>query len=151
MARGYYSDLRAFIGELERRGKLYRWRKAVNKDTELMPLMRLQYRGLSDEARQAFLYEKVTDAKGNRYDMKVITGMYGASREILTLGMGCKESPEIYEKWRHALAHPIETATVERGAVNPSQFITHVLPLEEWSRGFDLSRSGEAVKVVLEL
>ena len=115
MARGYYSDLRAFIGELERRGKLYRWRKAVNKDTELMPLMRLQYRGLSDEARQAFLYEKVTDAKGNRYDMKVITGMYGASREILTLGMGCKESAEIYEKWRHALAHPIETATVERG------------------------------------
>ena len=63
MAGGYYSDLRAFIGELERRGKLYRWRKAVNKDTELMPLMRLQYRGLSDEARQAFLYEKVTDAK----------------------------------------------------------------------------------------
>lgn len=38
----------------------------------------------------------------------------------------------------------------ERGAIKPSQFITHVLPLEEWSRGFDLSRSGEAVKVVLE-
>lgn len=38
----------------------------------------------------------------------------------------------------------------ERGAIQPGQFITHVLPLEEWSRGFDLSRSGEAVKVVLE-
>jgi L-iditol 2-dehydrogenase len=37
-----------------------------------------------------------------------------------------------------------------RGAIKPSQFITHVLPLEEWSRGFDLSRSGQAVKVVLE-
>lgn len=38
----------------------------------------------------------------------------------------------------------------ERGAIRPAQFITHVLPLEEWERGFDLSRSGEAVKVVLE-
>jgi len=38
----------------------------------------------------------------------------------------------------------------ERGAIRPAQFITHVLPLEEWERGFALSRSGEAVKVVLE-
>lgn len=38
----------------------------------------------------------------------------------------------------------------ERGAIQPSQFITHVLPLEDWEKGFDLSRSGEAVKVVLE-
>jgi threonine dehydrogenase-like Zn-dependent dehydrogenase len=38
----------------------------------------------------------------------------------------------------------------ERGAIDPAQFITHVLPLDEWERGFDLSRSGEAVKVVLE-
>jgi L-iditol 2-dehydrogenase len=38
----------------------------------------------------------------------------------------------------------------ERGAIDPAQFITHVLPLDEWERGFDLLRSGEAVKVVLE-
>ncbi len=37
-----------------------------------------------------------------------------------------------------------------RGAIQPSQLITHVLPLGEWERGFDLSRSGQAVKVVLE-
>lgn len=49
-----------------------------------------------------------------------------------------------YTSWERALS------LFERGAVKPSQFITHVLPLEEWSRGFDLSRSGEAVKVVLE-
>src|SRR3989338_7602710 len=30
--------------------------------------------------------------------------------------MGCKEPPAIYKKLRHALAHPIETASVERGA-----------------------------------
>ena len=49
-----------------------------------------------------------------------------------------------FTSWERALS------LFERGAVSPSQFITHVLPLEEWSRGFDLSRSGEAVKVVLE-
>lgn len=49
-----------------------------------------------------------------------------------------------FTSWERALS------LFERSAIKPSQFITHVLPLEEWSRGFDLSRSGEAVKVVLE-
>ena len=49
-----------------------------------------------------------------------------------------------YTSWERALS------LFERGAVKPSQFITHVLPLDEWSHGFNLSRSGEAVKVVLE-
>ncbi len=122
MAGNYYIDLRAFIQELERRGRLYRWKRQVNKDTELMPLMRLQYRGLSDERRQAFLYENVTDAKGGRYDMKVVTGMYGSSRQILALGMACEEPEEIYEKWRYALAHPKEAVTVDYG---PSQEQIH--------------------------
>ena len=49
-----------------------------------------------------------------------------------------------FTSWERALS------LFERSAIKPSQFITHVLPLEEWPRGFDLSRSGEAVKVVLE-
>ena len=49
-----------------------------------------------------------------------------------------------YTSWERALS------LFARGAIKPSQFITHVLPLEEWERGFDLSRSGGAVKVVLE-
>jgi L-iditol 2-dehydrogenase len=39
----------------------------------------------------------------------------------------------------------------ERRVISPTQFITHVLPLSEWERGFTLARSGEAVKVVLEI
>lgn len=116
MKSNYYADLRAFVEELARRGKLYRWKRPINKDTELMPLMRLQYRGRADEARQAFLYENVTDSKGRRYEAKVLTGAYGASRQILTLGMGCSEPEEIYEKWRHALVHPIEPVMVDRAA-----------------------------------
>lgn len=49
-----------------------------------------------------------------------------------------------YTSWERTLS------LFERGAIQPAQFITHVLPLEKWERGFDLSRSGEAVKVVLE-
>ncbi len=49
-----------------------------------------------------------------------------------------------YSSWERTLS------LFGRGAIKPSQYITHVLPLERWERGFDLSRSGEAVKVVLE-
>jgi UbiD family decarboxylase len=115
MNENYPVDLREFLQSLERRGKLYRWRRPVNKDTELMPLMRLQYRGLPDEARQAFLYDNVTDGEQRRYG-KVVTGVYGASRQIIALGLGCEAPQAIYEKWRHALAHLIPPTTVERAA-----------------------------------
>ncbi len=49
-----------------------------------------------------------------------------------------------YTSWERALS------LFERGVVQPRQIISHVLSLEEWSQGFDLARSGEAVKVVLE-
>ena len=48
MLKDYFADFRDYIGELEKRGKLHRWSRPVNKDTELMPLMRLQYRGIDD-------------------------------------------------------------------------------------------------------
>ena len=117
MPREYYTDLRNFLEALDQRGKLYRWSRPVDKDSELMPLMRLQYRGRADEARQAFLFENVTDAKAGRYDMKVLTGMYGSSRSIIGLGMGCEDPQGIYEKWRHAVTHPIAPVVVERGKV----------------------------------
>ena len=49
-----------------------------------------------------------------------------------------------YTSWERALS------LFGRGAINPADFLTHVLPLHDWERGFQLSRSGEAVKVVLE-
>jgi L-iditol 2-dehydrogenase len=49
-----------------------------------------------------------------------------------------------FSSWERVLSQ------FERGALRPADFITHVLPLEDWERGFELSRGGEAVKVVLE-
>jgi L-iditol 2-dehydrogenase len=49
-----------------------------------------------------------------------------------------------YTSWERALS------LFERGALEPAKFITHVLPLGEWKQGFELARSGQAIKVVLE-
>jgi len=117
MVDSYFTDFRSYLDQLEERGKLHRWTRAVNKDTELMPLMRLQYRGISDERRQAFLYENVVDGSGKKHDIRVATGVYGSSREIAALGLGCEEPLEIYEKWRRALANPIEPRRVDSAPV----------------------------------
>ncbi|HEX9146708.1 MAG TPA: UbiD family decarboxylase, partial [Candidatus Binatia bacterium] len=118
MPDGYYGDFRAYLEELDKRGKLHRWRRPVNKDTELMPLMRLQYRGIADEKRQAFLFENVLDSRNRKHAIKVATGVYGSSREIISLGLACDEPLQIYEKWRHALAAPIEPGRVSHAAVH---------------------------------
>jgi len=117
MARPYSADFRTYLDELERRGKLHRWSQPIDKDSELMPLMRLQYRGIADDRRQAFLFENVTGARGRRYDIRVATGMYGSSRDIATAGLGCDEPMEIYEKWRLALAQPFEPRRVASAPV----------------------------------
>ena len=117
MAESYYADFRDYLSVLEKRGKLHRWTRAVNKDSELMPLMRLQYRGIADDQRQAFLYENVFDSRGRKHDIRVVTGMYGASREIAALGLGCDEPLQIYEKWRQALAQPLEPRVVANAPV----------------------------------
>ena len=131
MPQSYYADLRDFLAALEKRGKLHRWTRPVNKDSELMPLMRLQYRGRSDDARQVFLYENVVDAQQKRYDMKVVTGMYGSSRSIVGYGMGCDDPQGIYEKWHHAVTQPVAPVKVDRAAVH-----------EEIHTGAELEKSG---------
>ena len=52
-----------------------------------------------------------------RHDVRVATGMYGSSREIAALGLGCADPAEIYEKWRQALAKPFEARQVASAPV----------------------------------
>ena len=114
MSDDYYHDLREFIEVLDHQGLLYRWQRLVNKDSELMPLMRLQYRGRSDAERQAFLYENVTDGQGRRYGIKVLTGST-PHREGLWAWAWVAKTGEIYERWRHAVDKPIDPVVVESG------------------------------------
>jgi UbiD family decarboxylase len=69
-------DLRAHIDELERRGKLVRVARPIDKDTEMHPLVRWQFRGLREPQRRAFLFEQIRDTRGRTYDIPVIFGVW---------------------------------------------------------------------------
>lgn len=112
-----YADLHEYLDELERRGKLVRIRRPINKDTELMPLVRLQFRGLPEEDRKAFLFENVTDANGRHYEMPVVVGSLAGSREIYCIGMQC-EPHEVMERWSQAQMKPLEPRMVDSGPVH---------------------------------
>lgn len=62
-----YRDLREYLEVLEQAGKLRRIKKPINKDTELMPLVRWQFRGLPPEDRTGFLFENVVDGQGRTF------------------------------------------------------------------------------------
>ena len=83
----YYKDLLDQIKVLEERGKLIRVTKPINKDTQLHPLVRLQFLGLPEEERKAWLFENIYDAKGKKYEMPVLIGSLGASPQIYAIGL----------------------------------------------------------------
>ncbi len=113
----YYKDLREHIKALEANNKLVRIKREINKDTELMPLVRWQFRGLPEEERKAFLFENVVDIKGKRYDIPVLVASHAASRQVYAIGMMC-EPDRIMDKWAEAQLHPIEPKIVKDGPVH---------------------------------
>lgn len=86
----YYKDLREYVRALDDQGKLVRINKPINKDTQLHPLVRLQFRGLPEEERKAFYFDNVFDSKGQKYDMPVLVGALGASPQVYAIGMMCE-------------------------------------------------------------
>ena len=109
-----YRDLHQHIAALEEKGLLVRVKRVINKDTELHPLVRCQFRGLQDKDRKAFLFENVIDSKQRTYDMPVLVAGLAGSRAIYATGLQC-EVNEINERWEHATAHPIEPVIVKKG------------------------------------
>jgi UbiD family decarboxylase len=114
-------DLRAHLEVLERHGKLVRVSRPIDKDTELHPLVRWQFRGLTEDKRRAFLFDHVTDQRGRRFDIPVVVGALAGSEEIYALGLGCTPD-QIFERWERALAAPIAPVLVDSG---PVQQVVH--------------------------
>src|SRR5262245_6254426 len=102
-----YKDFREHLKALDEYNKLVRIKRAINKDTELMPLVRWQFRGLEERDRKAFLFENVVDGKGKRYAMPVTVGTLAATTEIYAIGLRC-EPDQIHERWTQAQLHPVE-------------------------------------------
>jgi UbiD family decarboxylase len=109
-----YNDLREFIAALDEHDKLYRIHREINKDTELQPLVRWQFRGLPEEARKGFVFDNVTDSKGRKYNCSVLVGGLAGSEAIYCLGLKCQPE-EVADRWLYALDHPIEPLIVSEG------------------------------------
>jgi len=117
-ARHAYPDLRDHLAALERGGFLLRVRRPINKDTELHPLVRWQFRGsIPERERKAFLFERVVDSTGREYGMPVVVGALAASRWVYALGLGC-EVGGTNEKWRDARAKAVPPIIVDHGPVH---------------------------------
>ena len=115
--RDAYPDLHDHIAALEKAGQLIRVDRPINKDTEMHPLVRWQFRGgIAEKDRKAFLFTNVVDSKGKHYDIPVIVGGLAANREIYRIGLGC-EFDEIEGKWARASSSPITPKLVIQCAV----------------------------------
>ncbi len=102
-----YPDLHDHLKALDEAGLLVTVDREINKDTEMHPLVRWQFRGGIDEKdRKAFLFTNVIDSKGKKFDMPVAVGVLAANRQIYALGMGCPVE-DVEKRWTEAIAHPI--------------------------------------------
>src|SRR3984893_10870707 len=105
-------DFQSHLADLEARGLLVRIDRAINKDTELHPLVRWQFLGgVPENGRRAFLFTHVTDAKGKHYDIPVVVGALAASPDIYAIGMG-QPVDKIGDAWMAAIANPIAPVMV---------------------------------------
>lgn len=112
-----YRDLHEHLAVLESEGLLIRVQRPIDKDSELHPLVRWQFRGgIQESQRKAFLFENVTDAKGHRYDIPVAVGVLAGNREIYRLGLGAPDLNALGSFWDRAIRNPIPPRVVEAAA-----------------------------------
>jgi UbiD family decarboxylase len=107
-----YPDLHEHVLALDRAGLLVVVDEPINKDTEMHPLVRWQYRGgIAEADRKAFLFTQPTDSKGRRYDISVLVAGLAANRDVYRVGFG-KPLDEIGRTWVAAISHPIAPRVV---------------------------------------
>src|SRR5215467_2381616 len=124
-----YPDLHDHIEALRKAGLLVVVDRPINKDTEMHPLVRWQFRGgMPEEDRKAFLFTNVVDSKGRRFDIPVLVCGLAGNNRIYSLGMGCRID-EVRDRWIKAMSNPIKPRLV---AAAPCQEMVY--------RGDDLGR-----------
>ena len=86
--------------------------RPINKDTEMHPLVRWQFRGgIPEKDRKAFLFTDVIDGSGKHYDIPVVLGSLASNREIYRIGMGCALE-EIAQRWQEAMSAPLAPVVI---------------------------------------
>ncbi len=109
-----YPDLHQHVLELWRRGLLVVIDEPINKDAEMHPLVRWQYRGgIEEKDRKAFLFTQPTDSQGRRYEGAVLVAGLAGNRDIYGTGFG-HPLERIGEVWLKALASPVTPNLVDK-------------------------------------
>src|SRR5215470_18067238 len=107
-----YADLHEHVLALARAGLLVVVDEPINKDTEMHPLVRWQFRGgIAEPERKAFLFTRPTNSKGRRYDAAVLVAGLAANREVYRIGFG-KPLEDIGRVWVDAIASPLPPRVV---------------------------------------
>ena len=102
-----YRDLQDHLKALDKADLLWTIDEPVDKDAEMHPLVRWQFRGgLADSDRKAFLFTNVVDGKGRKYDIPVAVGALAANQAVYSVGMDAPVE-DIAGKWQHAINNPI--------------------------------------------
>ncbi|HKA42059.1 MAG TPA: UbiD family decarboxylase [Burkholderiales bacterium] len=111
-----YPDLHDHIRRLAQEGLLVVVDEPINKDTEMHPLVRWQFRGgIEEKNRKAFLFAQPTDGNGRRFDAAVLVAGLAASRDVYRVGMGMALD-KIGPAWIRALGHPVKPRVVTRAS-----------------------------------
>ena len=142
-----YPDLQEHLAALDEAGLLLKIDEVVNKDTEMHPLVRWQFRGgIPEPERKAFLFTNITGSKGRTYDIPVVVGALAANRQIYCIGMGVGVD-EIGGRWSRAIANPIppvevadapcQEVVIEGDALDGEGCGLDALPIPISTPGFD--------------
>jgi UbiD family decarboxylase len=124
-----YRDLRDYIGELDRRGLLHTVDEKICKDTELVTLVRLQFRGLPEPQRKAFWFRNVTDSRGKQFDGSVVLSALGSSRAIYGAALSTS-ADGIADAWARAQKNHLPTKLIPRAAAPVKEIVKRAPNLE---------------------
>ena len=116
-----FKNLRDYLAHLKAENLLHVIEDRISKDTELVPLVRLQFRGLAEEERKAFWFKNVTDARGRDFDASVVLGSLGCSRQVYAAALGVAPD-EIGAKWASTHGKPINPVKVAPGDAPVKEF-----------------------------
>ena len=88
ISRGY-NDFQDHLAALDTSGLLTRIDAPIDKESELIPLVRWQFRGgIAEPERKAFLFTKVRGGGGREFDIPVAVGALAGNAAIYSVGMG---------------------------------------------------------------
>jgi 4-hydroxy-3-polyprenylbenzoate decarboxylase len=130
-----YPDLHDHVLALAREGLLVVVDEPVNKDTEMHPLVRWQYRGgIEERDRKAFLFTNPTDSHGRHFDAAVLVAGLAGSRDVYRIGFG-KPLEEVGATWIKAIASPVEPRIVDNAPCH--EFVVMGEALHRLGNGLD--------------